>query len=179
MSKPAYFIRAGSDGPIKIGQSIDPNERLRDLQVSHHLKLVLLAVVLGVTERELHVRFSRDRILGEWFFPSDDLLAYIANSPGAREPKLLTDDHRLPTERRPYVNALRETITKYGTSFLPQDLVEMINGIPGASRSNGFTNQNLKDVALLFTARSARKIVYEKILAEAEEREKLLRETGP
>jgi hypothetical protein len=66
-----YFIQAASGGPIKIGVSDNPEVRLKDLQCSHHERLVLRRVMEGgaALERELHARFADHRIRGEWFHP--------------------------------------------------------------------------------------------------------------
>lgn len=64
-----YFIRAGKDGPIKIGVATDPAARLRDLQTAHHETLHLERVVDGerCAELWLHEHFSEYRLRGEWF----------------------------------------------------------------------------------------------------------------
>lgn len=73
-----YFIRASS-GPIKIGVAKDPRVRLRTLQTSTHERLSLLATLVGTyeTERDLHRKFAHLRLSGEWFAPSDELLAFV------------------------------------------------------------------------------------------------------
>lgn len=76
-----YFIQAGGPaGPIKIGVALDVTNRIRTLQVANHLELRLLAVIQGAkhgAEQQLHARFSADRIRGEWFRASEDLIDYI------------------------------------------------------------------------------------------------------
>jgi predicted transcriptional regulator len=75
-----YFIQQGEDGPIKIGKSQDPEERLKALQSRTKTPLILLAVCEGC-ERCLHHRFADLRIRGEWFQPVHRLLNYIARFP--------------------------------------------------------------------------------------------------
>lgn len=74
-----YFIQSGDH--IKIGITSGPiQKRLKALSTAHHQDLVLLAVVedqTGRMEMELHQRFASDRVRGEWFKASADLLAYI------------------------------------------------------------------------------------------------------
>lgn len=74
---PIYFIRAGEDGPVKIGWAVDPKQRLAALQTAHHEKLLILRVIDGeqAEEQELHRRFSQHRIRGEWFRFVDAMLA--------------------------------------------------------------------------------------------------------
>lgn len=73
-----YFIGAES-GPIKIGIAVQPGERLKTLQTSHHERLNLLAVCEGgqTLEREYHKRFAAHRLHGEWFERHPDILAEI------------------------------------------------------------------------------------------------------
>lgn len=76
-----YFIQAVDSGHIKIGRSENPEGRMKDIQTSNHENLKLLAVADNDIEAELHEKFSRSRIRGEWFTPSKDLLEYIDSLP--------------------------------------------------------------------------------------------------
>ena len=71
-----YFIRAGEDGPVKIGHATDVLARLADLQVAHHAELKLAREIPGGLAEEawLHRRFCSLRIRGEWFRFSDEML---------------------------------------------------------------------------------------------------------
>lgn len=73
-----YFIRSET-GPIKIGISVDPTQRLRNLQTAHPHKLELICVIAGGggLEAEYHKRFAAHRLTGEWFAPHPDILAEI------------------------------------------------------------------------------------------------------
>lgn len=72
-----YFVQAGVGGPIKIGFSWDPVERMGQLQASNPHPLSLLAEIPGSyeLEREYHVRFKDGHILREWFLPETPGLA--------------------------------------------------------------------------------------------------------
>jgi hypothetical protein len=65
---------------IKIGIARDPARRCAQLQTSSHQDLVLFSVYTGFPfeERQIHERFASDRIRGEWFRASDELIRYIA-----------------------------------------------------------------------------------------------------
>ncbi len=80
-AKLVYFIRQGDNGPIKIGLSTHGSlpMRLSALQAANPERLVLLATQSWdrFLEAHLHEEFSEDRLLGEWFRPSDRLLRYI------------------------------------------------------------------------------------------------------
>jgi hypothetical protein len=73
-----YFI--GSDiGAIKIGRAIRPKVRLRQLQSGSPIPLMILATTPGGVDEEkaYHDRFRKQRIRGEWFERSAELLAEI------------------------------------------------------------------------------------------------------
>lgn len=74
-----YFIRGKESGKIKIGYSIHPGQRKRDLQTAHYEPLEVIGLLHGPPslEAELHERFGRYRIRGEWFKPGERLLAFI------------------------------------------------------------------------------------------------------
>ena len=75
-----YFIGA-VDGPIKIGMSQDPTERLRSLQTGSPVALRLMAVVPSQEPEQLevllHARFGSLRMHGEWFHPGEELMEFI------------------------------------------------------------------------------------------------------
>lgn len=73
-----YFI--GSEaGPIKIGYSLRPETRLRDLRLGSPVALDIMAAVEGSPsmERAYHALFAEHRLHGEWFAPHPDILAEI------------------------------------------------------------------------------------------------------
>ncbi|HEX6992112.1 MAG TPA: GIY-YIG nuclease family protein [Gemmatimonadales bacterium] len=73
-----YFFQVES-GPIKIGIAAKPEIRLAQVRVSNHehVRLIGLAVGGDILEKLLHETFAEDRIRGEWFRPSERLLAVI------------------------------------------------------------------------------------------------------
>ena len=78
-----YFVQAvGGSGLIKIGWSIDCDERLRALQIGSPVPLCILAIIPGTRRREqlLHEYWKHLRAHGEWFQPSPELLESIAQS---------------------------------------------------------------------------------------------------
>jgi T5orf172 domain len=69
-----YFIREANTPFVKIGVTENLDDRLADLQVGNHGELYLEGALLFRTreealtaERELHVRYGRYRVRGEWF----------------------------------------------------------------------------------------------------------------
>ena len=77
-----YFVQAEIIGRIKIGYADAENvgHRIAALQTASPLKLDVLALHPGGRdlEKSFHRRFSRDRIIGEWFLPSGDLMEGIS-----------------------------------------------------------------------------------------------------
>lgn len=72
-----YFIRAGTDGPVKIGLATDPLRRLGALQTAHSELLRLIRVLDGgaTVEKALHARFAALRMSGEWFGFASEMIA--------------------------------------------------------------------------------------------------------
>jgi len=62
--------------------TVDLNDRIKTLRVGSpdHLELIgaIYHRLAADIERRLHGKFQHDRSHGEWFRPSDDLLAFIA-----------------------------------------------------------------------------------------------------
>lgn len=75
----AYFIESGMTGLIKIGRSVDPENRLKSLQTASPDKLTLLKVIPEqvVSESELHERFAHLRRQGEWFEAAEEIQEFI------------------------------------------------------------------------------------------------------
>jgi hypothetical protein len=72
-----YFIQAGV-GPVKIGRStlLSLPSRLSSLQGGNAERLYVIGVVPGDVERELHERWAKHRIRGEWFRPDPEIVEY-------------------------------------------------------------------------------------------------------
>lgn len=64
-----YIIQSDLTGMIKIGRSINPVKRLKQLQTGNPNKLKLIASFKnqGWKEKHLHEKLSRFRLEGEWF----------------------------------------------------------------------------------------------------------------
>ena len=76
-----YFAEASYENNkfIKIGYSEKPNKRIQSLRTSCPIPIKLLGVRTGnrLDEASLHNAFQNDRIHGEWYKPSKDLLDTI------------------------------------------------------------------------------------------------------
>lgn len=140
-----YFCKpVGMDGPIKIGCSDSPLDRLKMLMVWCPFKLELLATAPGSyeIERKLHDRCWAFHSHCEWFMPHPDLLEGIASlNSGAsldeafglatvmkvkrqstRTPWSPAERHRISTKAR-----IRWAVSKASSStgnrlFMPPDL---------------------------------------------------------
>ena len=78
-----YFVQQGADGPIKIGTAVDVVKRLDHLMAANSAELVVRAIIPGGAEieGELHIRFARHVIRGEWFRPDPEIVEYMASLP--------------------------------------------------------------------------------------------------
>lgn len=79
-----YFVRFKSGDPtepIKIGVTANMRARMRVLQTASAYPIEVLATIVGDdnVEHRLHRKFAADRLNGEWFRPSEALIAYIAS----------------------------------------------------------------------------------------------------
>jgi len=91
-----YIIRAGADGPVKIGYAVSVERRLALLQAGNHQRLTLLRAIVGglKTEGWLHRRFAAVRIDREWFAFDPDMLTV--------EPPVIPERQRVTHERANY-----------------------------------------------------------------------------
>jgi hypothetical protein len=74
-----YAVQAGDGGPVKIGISDKPRDRLATLQQANHETLIPLAAwhTLKLEEKELHAEYAYAHIRGEWFQPVPELIDYV------------------------------------------------------------------------------------------------------
>lgn len=101
-----YFIRKEKGGPIKIGTTADPGQRLVAIQGANPDPLCIVGVAAGGrgAENRIHKVFAKDRLHGEWFQPTPRLLALVERLPswdevreGAKCPRIVsrTDTYRM------------------------------------------------------------------------------------
>lgn len=97
-----YFLLF-DDRWVKIGYSVDPWARARQIATSMPLKPRILLVIPGgrPMEQWLHEVFAKWRTNGEWFNLSKELLVYIHNK--LTELGMSTKDHR---SKRRWMKAL-------------------------------------------------------------------------
>lgn len=74
-----YFIQGQCGGAIKVGYSVNPRIRLKELQTGYPDTLLILAIIPGTqhTEATLHRQFDASRLKGEWFRPDDYVVKAI------------------------------------------------------------------------------------------------------
>lgn len=78
-----YFVTCRETGTVKIGSSLEPRARMKEIQTGHPYALALEATVPGGTEEEFnyHRHFADDRLKGEWFKLTDAIELIIRNNP--------------------------------------------------------------------------------------------------
>ncbi len=102
-----YFIQCGgNDGPIKIGYSNNVDGRVEVLQVGCPYELKLLWKIQGTGEKEAEIqeRFKDDKIRGEWFKASKNLLAFIDEDADNRWEIVVEEDSVNIQETRKEIN---------------------------------------------------------------------------
>lgn len=70
-----YFIQSEIGGPIKIGITVHPRKRLKEMQAVNPFELRFVALQRGTffEEKQYHKQFANQRLHGEWFGPSQKL----------------------------------------------------------------------------------------------------------
>jgi hypothetical protein len=78
-----YFLKNGRRGLVKIGYSASYRMRMSTIQLSTPDDLKLIALIPGDrdTERELHGRFGKHYVRGEWFRLEGALAKYVGALP--------------------------------------------------------------------------------------------------
>ena len=78
-----YFIRSNASGLVKIGKTTKPIEkRLSQISTVCAGGIELLASLNDVDvslENDLHIKFKRLRVHGEWFLYEKDLIEYVCS----------------------------------------------------------------------------------------------------
>jgi hypothetical protein len=77
-----YFIGVSLDSPVKIGFSLNPWARLKEVSTGNHEKLEVLLTFKASKkfESELHNAFSEFNIKNEWFQLPEDIISVFVDS---------------------------------------------------------------------------------------------------
>jgi len=83
-----YAIRSGKSNLIKIGFSVEPQGRLKELQTGSPGKLELLQTWPGTRydEKRIHRFLKKNRVHGEWFQVDYDRAAYVIHTVTTYDP---------------------------------------------------------------------------------------------
>jgi hypothetical protein len=83
-----YAVQGVFGGPIKIGRSVTPERRIVGLQIGSPVELEFIATwdERTQTEAAIHATFDAERIRGEWFRPTQRILAWLREINGWRGP---------------------------------------------------------------------------------------------
>ena len=79
-----YIVCHPLSNLIKIGRSVDPEGRIRNLSMQSGAILKTLLIIESDIERELHKRFCDFRVCGEWFDDKNGLIAEYINAEKVR-----------------------------------------------------------------------------------------------
>jgi hypothetical protein len=97
-----YFVLAKALNRVKIGKALDPEKRLGELQTGAPEELELLLYLPHrppFEESQLHQRFKKYRVCGEWFEFRDDLKLFITDKIRDPQPTILDDESVAPKGR--------------------------------------------------------------------------------
>lgn len=74
-----YFIANSYSKSVKIGYSLSPKQRFSQLQIGNSYKLDLIGVMKGdrEVERDIHNKFKKYHIRGEWYKLNDNIIKFI------------------------------------------------------------------------------------------------------
>ncbi len=160
MSSRVYFFKpSGLDGPIKIGCSATPFDRMATFAAWSPFPLEMIGHVAGTSKDEfyLHRCFWSVRSHGEWFRSSPELrqaierILQIGHVPrdvvppekmGTMERRIRTEDHRRKMSYRMRCDwAVRKRRTPDGYVREPQDIRDILDRWSGYPRCGGEVQQ--------------------------------------
>lgn len=74
-----YFIGNLDIGEVKIGRSIHPHKRLKELQTASPHPLFILKMIPGNSfqETKYHSHFSKSKLKGEWYSITPDIKEFL------------------------------------------------------------------------------------------------------
>lgn len=119
-----YFIRVAPDGPIKIGYTErDPSRRRDALQTGCPSIIKIIGAIAAPLskEREMHMALAAWRLAGEWFTPSDAVMAAIGAALEYGDRLDIEADEEIPAsvdDHRGWVASFFEKLG--GTTYLRQ-----------------------------------------------------------
>jgi hypothetical protein len=105
-----YFITCRQTGTVKIGHSLEPSARLKELQTAHPFELKLEASLPGGADEEndMHCRFAEVRLKGEWFTINDMIELIISQNPPPAQVRIPTrEEVRAKLQPFPVVQPLK------------------------------------------------------------------------
>ncbi len=80
------YIVAARNGLFKIGKTTNPQTRISQIKAASPIECEALSIIeyddsIGDLESELHIKFARKRVRGEWFaLDKDDLLPLVSSN---------------------------------------------------------------------------------------------------
>ena len=120
-----YFIKGGDF--VKIGKSYSPEKRIKELQTGNPYKLELLKTIKECSEggefeeSDLHAKFKKYRVEGEWFEYSDEIKKFIEDcykqKPKTKKP-IKIKEYNKNKNMFVYVNFNERTLSNYEIGVL-------------------------------------------------------------
>ena len=97
-----YFLQVGADGPIKIGcTKFDIERRVRAIQAGspHILRWIGFFPGDRAAEQQAHLLLKNSSLRGEWFYPTVEVMAFIAHKSPGFEPVIVENHLFAPRHR--------------------------------------------------------------------------------
>lgn len=136
-----YFIQGEQTKRIKIGKADDVRARLQQLQCGSPDRLTVVKVLTHESrDRVYHGQFQSDLVYGEWFSPSDTLMAFIDAIPESKFDGLTYMPGDRKVSRIPADGVRREYPTH--DSRLPISLSKRLMAISGLDAYLGRTSMS-------------------------------------
>lgn len=130
MQVKTYVILSVNLRRIKIGRSISPASRFASLRTASPDELVLIGTIDNDIEAELHHKFAKSRVGGEWFELTPDLKAWIVGTfPGANlDGVSAVPSPRQQVVRKPIVRQKEDAVWSVLDRAIGTMLTEVVDG---------------------------------------------------
>jgi hypothetical protein len=85
-----YVVLCRATRFYKIGWAKYPPDRIKTVarEIRHPVELIARFPGTRLSEHRIHHQFASDRMAGEWFWPSKDILAFVEATRGRKDARL-------------------------------------------------------------------------------------------
>lgn len=148
MSKYVYFVESSKDKFIKIGYTRQIHDRLKSLEKEYG-ELNLIGLMHGdkKKESEVHSLFANQRMYGEWFTYSDELLEYIREFATINIDSVEKPQNYLPQRSLLiHFSELLETKMNQENRFISLDEVSLATSVTTKTLGTNWVESNARNI---------------------------------